>query len=57
MARLSVSQPRGFELEVIALRHQLAVLPRQRPGRTRVPAENSLPTKIGTGVEAKSYQP
>ncbi len=36
MARLSVSQPRGFGVEVIALRHQLAVLRRQRPGRTRL---------------------
>ena len=36
MARWSVSQPRELELEVIALRHQLVVLRRQRPGRTRL---------------------
>jgi len=35
MAHLPVSRPRGIELEVIALRHQLAVL-RQRPGRTQL---------------------
>ena len=74
-----------LELEVIALRHQLAVLRRQRPGRTWlsafdrllrvwlyrawpqclnvmllvkpatvVPAENSLPTKIGTGKKSRA---
>src|SRR5580693_6965761 len=42
MARWPVSRPRGLELEVIALRHQLAVLHRQRPGRPQLLALDRL---------------
>jgi hypothetical protein len=36
MAHLSVSRSRRIGARVIALRHQLAVLRRQRPGRTQL---------------------
>jgi len=38
MARWSVRSRAELDLEVIALRHQLAVLHRQRPGRPRLTA-------------------
>ena len=53
MARLSVSRPRGFGTRGHWLRHQLAVLRRQRPGRTRLSTVDRLILGLAlTGVAA-----